>query len=48
MAEIVAAVDGSFGYPADQMVDSVSTDTRKITENSVFIALKGENFDGHD
>ncbi|MBR4622083.1 MAG: UDP-N-acetylmuramoyl-tripeptide--D-alanyl-D-alanine ligase [Ruminococcus sp.] len=48
LAEIVAAVDGSFGYPADQMVDSVSTDTRKITENSVFIALKGENFDGHD
>ncbi|MBR4554324.1 MAG: UDP-N-acetylmuramoyl-tripeptide--D-alanyl-D-alanine ligase [Ruminococcus sp.] len=48
LAEIVSAVDGSFGYPSDTLVDSISTDTRKITENSVFLALKGENFDGHD
>ncbi len=48
LAEIVSAVGGSFGYPADMLVSSISTDTRKITENSVFIALKGENFDGHD
>ena len=27
---------------------SVSTDTRKITPGSVFIALEGEKFDGHD
>lgn len=26
---------------------SVSTDTRKISENTLFIALKGENFDGN-
>src|SRR5690554_5093933 len=25
----------------------VSTDTRKISENTLFIALKGENFDGN-
>ncbi len=48
LSEIIQAVDGSFGYPADVMVSTVSTDTRKITENSVFVALKGENFDGHD
>ncbi|MBR1384551.1 MAG: UDP-N-acetylmuramoyl-tripeptide--D-alanyl-D-alanine ligase [Ruminococcus sp.] len=48
LAEIVSAVDGSFGYPADALVESVSTDTRKIKENSVFIALSGANFDGHD
>lgn len=48
LAEIVAAVDGSFGYPADTVIDSISTDTRKISDNSVFLALKGENFDGHD
>lgn len=34
------ALDGSF--------DCVCTDTRKITEGSLFIAIKGENFDGHD
>lgn len=26
----------------------VTTDTRKIEEGMLFIALKGENFDGHD
>ena len=48
LSEIVSAVDGSFGYPADMMIDSISTDTRKIGAGSVFIALKGESFDGHD
>ena len=28
--------------------DSICTDTRKITCGSLFIAIKGENFDGHD
>lgn len=28
--------------------DSVCTDTRKITPGSLFIAIKGDNFDGHD
>ncbi len=28
--------------------DCVCTDTRKITPGSLFIAIKGENFDGHD
>lgn len=28
--------------------DSICTDTRKITRGSLFIAIKGENFDGHD
>jgi len=48
LAEIVKAVDGSFGYPSDAFVESISTDTREKIENSVFIALKGANFDGHD
>ena len=30
------------------MVSAISTDTRKITKDSVFVALKGERFDGHD
>lgn len=29
-------------------VSSVSTDTRTITENALFIAVKGERFDGND
>jgi len=33
---------------ADAHVDSVTTDTRQITDGCLFIALKGENFDAHD
>ena len=29
-------------------IDCVCTDTRKITNGCLFIAIKGENFDGHD
>ena len=48
LAEIISAVNGSYGYPADVTVTSISTDTRTIEKDSVFIALKGERFDGHD
>lgn len=48
LSEIVTAVQGSFGYPSDIEVTSISTDTRTIEKGSVFIALKGKNFDGHD
>lgn len=29
-------------------IEGISTDTRKINKNEVFIAIKGENFDGHN
>ncbi len=48
LSEIVTAVQGSFGYPGDIEVSSISTDTRTIEKGSVFIALKGKSFDGHD
>ena len=28
--------------------DNISSDSRNITENSIFFAFKGEKFDGHD
>ena len=28
-------------------VSAVSTDTRTLTQGAVYLALKGENFDGH-
>lgn len=31
----------------DAVVKAVSTDTRKITDGALFVALKGENSDGH-
>lgn len=48
LSEVIRACHGSFGYPADIEISDISTDTRTIRENSLFIALKGERFDGHD
>ena len=32
----------------DTIINEVSTDSRKVDSNTLFIAIKGENFDGHD
>ena len=32
----------------DAEISSISTDTRKIEKGSLFVAVKGENFDGHN
>jgi UDP-N-acetylmuramoyl-tripeptide--D-alanyl-D-alanine ligase len=33
---------------SDQIFNAVSTDTRKLQPGNLFLALKGENFDGHN
>jgi UDP-N-acetylmuramoyl-tripeptide--D-alanyl-D-alanine ligase len=32
----------------DLFIDSISTDTRKISEGDLFVALSGDNYDAHD
>ena len=32
----------------DAVIDTISTDSREIGENTLFIPIVGENFDGHD
>ncbi len=44
----LAEILGSTSKPADSVVTGVCTDSRKCGKNDVFIALKGEKFDGHD
>lgn len=48
--EIETAVGGVWWNRQDGMkpITSVSTDSRKIEKDSLFIPLSGENFDGHD
>lgn len=47
--EIKLATNGSIlSGMATVEANCVSTDSRKISENSVFVALVGENFDAHD
>ena len=45
-----ALVDGPqmAGVSGDEAVTSVSTDTRTLQPGALFVALKGENFNGHD
>lgn len=47
--EVAAAVNGvQKGGKKDALLKGVSTDTRHLKAGELFIALKGNNFDGHD
>lgn len=48
--EITRAVNGvvSGNGSTPEQVDGISTDTRNLERNDLFIALKGERFDGND
>ena len=53
LAEIAAAVDGFIlneivQDQIDFQIENISIDSRQILPNTLFIALKGERFDGHD
>ncbi len=48
LAEIAEAAAGNRRGPADLMIDSISTDSRTLAAGDLFIALIGDNFDGHE
>ena len=50
LQEVERATGGRLLYPVvdDSVFSQVETDTRAITEGALFVALKGETFDGHD
>jgi UDP-N-acetylmuramoyl-tripeptide--D-alanyl-D-alanine ligase len=55
MKNIKLTIEDIFGLPTAEIINpdgfrpltSVSTDTRSIRKNSLFVAIKGKNFDGH-
>jgi UDP-N-acetylmuramoyl-tripeptide--D-alanyl-D-alanine ligase len=47
-AELIQSTCGTGSGILDGLVSGVSTDSRTATDKDVFIALKGERFDGHD
>ena len=47
LSEIQRAVGGAQAGP-DQTIAGVSTDTRSIGAGQLFVALRGDRFDGHD
>ncbi|MCK4909225.1 MAG: UDP-N-acetylmuramoyl-tripeptide--D-alanyl-D-alanine ligase, partial [Planctomycetes bacterium] len=48
--EVIKTVKGVLLTPVsyDQMIRNISTDTRNFKPGSLFFALRGKNFDGHD
>ena len=47
--ELLDAADGKLIQKGNaDFVSGVSTDSRTIGEGELFIALRGDNFDGHD
>lgn len=47
VSEIAAAVSGRVTGVADARVQGVSTDSRSVEAEELFVPLRGENFDGH-
>lgn len=49
VAEIVSAVNGELlgSFDPNAVITEVDTDSRKMHQNSLFVPLCGENFDGH-
>ena len=48
LKEIALAVGGTLCGDGDRLIHGVSTDTRTISAGELFVALRGEKFDGHD
>lgn len=48
LGRVAAAAGGVLFGPAAAPVSSVVTDSRAVGEGAVFVALRGERFDGHD
>ncbi|HWL91897.1 MAG TPA: UDP-N-acetylmuramoyl-tripeptide--D-alanyl-D-alanine ligase [Phycisphaerae bacterium] len=49
LQEMAAAMSGRvYGEVTSPRVKNVCTDTRSLQDESLFFAIKGENFDGHD
>ena len=47
-AEKLAEIVGFKGNLAKVEISGITTDSRRIRQGDLFVALKGENFDGHD
>ncbi len=47
LKKIASNIGGTCKFEEDIFIENVCIDNRKVTENCLFIAIKGENFDGH-
>ena len=48
IAEIITATGGRSDIAGDTPINSISIDSRELGPDAVFVAIKGDRFDGHD
>ncbi len=48
LTEAVKALNPSWNGEFDKTATRIITDTRKLEQGDIFLAIKGDNFDGHD
>ena len=48
LAETAKVTDGELFYSSSAIIRNISLDSREIEEGTLFVAIKGERFDGHD
>lgn len=48
IAEILAATGGSSDLAPDTPINAISIDSRELGHDALFVAIKGDRFDGHD
>jgi UDP-N-acetylmuramoyl-tripeptide--D-alanyl-D-alanine ligase len=48
ISEILAATGGTSDLAGDTPINSVSIDSRELGPDALFVAIKGDRFDGHD
>ena len=46
--DVARITNGELFYSGSQTIKNISLDSREIEESTLFIAIKGERFDGHD
>lgn len=48
LLEIAKILNTNFDFSEDKLINRIKIDSRKIEEDDIFVAIKGESFDGHD
>ena len=48
LERVAAATAGTVHGPSDLVITAVGTDSRRVAPGSLFVAVTGERFDGHD
>ena len=46
--EVIKVINGTSNINSEEIINKIKTDTRKINKGDIFIALKGNNYNGED